>query len=258
MKEKLFFTTVILALLLAGCGQPAGAPALKEAALEPAVSIAPTAIEQPLTENPAESTAEPSGNSQVQYQPRFEGAPCPFELPTGQVEGETVECGYLVVPENRLDPETRDILLSVAIFRHPDGTANPDPIIFLEGDPGASSLEMIRFSFDIIYPPLFATGRDIIIFDQRGVGTSDPALDCPEVVAQSLELMDFELDGQQLSQEDISALNLDSMLACGKSLHQGADLTAYNTVATLRMSTTCALPWVTIRSTYGVFPTARA
>ncbi|MCJ7659788.1 MAG: alpha/beta hydrolase, partial [Anaerolineales bacterium] len=231
MKAKLFFTTIILALLLAGCGQPPGAPTLKEAALEPTVSIGPTTIEQPLAENPAASTAEPSGKTQVQYQPIFEGAPCPFEIPAGQVEGETVECGYLVVPENRNDPKTKNIRLSVAIFRHPDGATYDDPIIFLEGGPGASPLEFIRFSFDIIYPPLFATGRDIIFFDQRGVGNSEPALDCPEVVAQSLELMDFELDGQNLSKEDIYALNLESMLACGDRINQEADLTAYNTVA---------------------------
>jgi len=230
-EKKIIITTFLIALLLSSCNTPTQAPAAKSAALEPTVSVEPGTIQQPLTERTTTSTSQPPGKAQVEYQPRFDVTPCPFELPAGQVEGETVECGYLVVPENRLDPETRDIRLSVAIFQHPDGATYADPIIFLEGGPGASPLEMIRFSFDIIYPPLFATGRDIIIFDQRGVGNSEPALDCPEVVAQSLELMDFELDRQNLSKEDIYALNLESILTCGDRLNQEADLTAYNTVA---------------------------
>jgi pimeloyl-ACP methyl ester carboxylesterase len=231
MKQKIIVTTLLVALLLSSCSSLPQAPAPKNAALEPTVSIEPTAIEQPLTEEPAVATSAPPSEAQIAYQPRFEGASCPFELPAGQVEGQTVECGYLIVPENRTDPETKYIRLSVAIFRHPDGATHTDPILYLEGGPGGSPLEMIRFSFDKIYPPLFATGRDIIIFDQRGVGNSEPALDCPEVVAQSYELLDFAIDGQQLSKEEIYALNLESTLACGERLHQEADLTAYNTVA---------------------------
>jgi len=231
MKQKIIIAVFLLALLLSSCSPLTQAPTPKIAALEPTVSIEPNGIEQPQTEKTTASTNEPPGKAQVEYQPRFEVAPCPFENPAGQVEGETVECGYLVVPENRANPDTRNIRLSVAIFRHPDGAANPDPIIFLEGGPGASPLEMIRLSFDIIYPPLFAAGRDIIIFDQRGVGNSEPALDCPEVIAQSLELLDSEIDGKQLSKSEIYALNLESMLVCGERLQQEADLTVYNTVA---------------------------
>jgi len=119
----------------------------------------------------------------------------------------------------------------VAIFRHPQGAVAPDPIIYLEGGPGGSSLEMIRYSFDSITAPLFAAGRDLIIFDQRGVGNSIPALDCPEVVSQSLDLLDFEIDGKSLSDKDIYNLNLTTTLACAKRLHQDVDLSAYHTAA---------------------------
>ena len=231
MIAKLLFTITTLAILLVGCSQPAAAPALKEAAIEPTVSIEPSSVNQSSIDEPEASTSRSAEDSQMAYQPRFKEAPCPFELPPGQIQGETVECGYLVVPENRADPETNNIRLSVAIFRHPNGAAHPDPIIFLEGGPGGSPLEMIRFSFDTIYPPLFAAGRDIIIFDQRGVGNSEPALDCPEVVSQSLELLDFEVDGRQLSKEELYTLNLESTLACGERLSQTADLTAYNSAA---------------------------
>jgi hypothetical protein len=53
-------------------------------------------------------------------EPTFEPAECPFGMPAGQVEGETVDCGYVVVPENRTNPDSRSIRLAVAIF-HPSG-----------------------------------------------------------------------------------------------------------------------------------------
>jgi pimeloyl-ACP methyl ester carboxylesterase len=233
MKQKFIIITFLLALLSSSCSSPTLSPAGKNAALEPTVSIEPalTTTETTPLEEAAASFSGSTNTAKVTYQPKFEDAPCPFEIPAGQVEGETVECGYLVVPENRADPETKTIRLSVAIFRHPGGAIHADPIIYLEGGPGGSPLEMIRFSFDQVYPPLFAAGRDIIIFDQRGVGNSEPALDCPDVVAQSLELLDFEVDGKQLSKAEIYTQNLEAMLACGEKLKQAADLTAYNSVA---------------------------
>ena len=45
--------------------------------------------------------------------PRFESTDCWFEEPQGQ----EVECGYLVVPENRSRPGSPSIRLHAAIFR---------------------------------------------------------------------------------------------------------------------------------------------
>ena len=108
----------------------------------------------------------------------FEPADCPFALPAGQVQGETLNCGFLVVPEDRNDPDGRSIRLAVAIFENSNETS-PDPIVYLSGGPGGSALEFIQYSFNQGYGRLFVTGRDIIIFDQRGIGVSQPALDCP-------------------------------------------------------------------------------
>jgi pimeloyl-ACP methyl ester carboxylesterase len=134
------------------------------------------------------------------------------------------------VPENRADPQSPTIRLAVAIF-HPDGPAEPDPILYLEGGPGGSPLEFLELTFEIVYEPMLAANRDIVILDQRGVGFSEPALDCPETNALDLELMDNELDGQELSIAEITDRVIASILACEAELLEIADLSAYNSVA---------------------------
>jgi len=146
------------------------------------------------------------------------------------VEGETVECGYLIVPEDRADPDSRDIRLAVAIFRHPDGAPEPDPIIYLEGGPGGSPLEIRAPNF-AYFGPIFAANRDIILFDQRGVGFSEPALDCPALTELYLDLLDFEADGELLTAQEILDRKVEAFMACAEDLSAVADLSAYNTVA---------------------------
>jgi len=147
------------------------------------------------------------------------------------VEGETVECGYLVVPENRMDPNSRNIRLAVAIFRHPDGAPEPDPIIYLEGGPGGSPLKAKVPNFDASFGPIFAANRDIILFDQRGVGFSEPVLDCPAFTELYLDLLDFQVDGELLTAQEILDRKVEAFMACAEDLSMVADLSAYNTVA---------------------------
>ena len=45
--------------------------------------------------------------------PRLEPAACPFE---GAEDRDDVQCGYLVVPENRSIPDGRTLRLSVAVL----------------------------------------------------------------------------------------------------------------------------------------------
>ena len=70
-------------------------------------------------------------------------------------------CGYLEVLEDRSDPSSPTIRLAVARFFHPDGEPEADPIIYLEGGPGGSALELLHLSFDRI-EPAFGANRDII------------------------------------------------------------------------------------------------
>ena len=180
----------------------------------------------------APATASPTAvDTQAGYEPTFEEALCPFAIPGGQEEGETIECGYLVVPEARADPDSPTIRLAVAIFRRPGGAAHADPIIYLSGGPGGSALEFIGLTFGRLIEPVFAANRDIILFDQRGVGYSEPALDCPKMNELGLELLDNELDGVQLDDQEMFDLMLETLMACKDDLSAVANLSAYNSVA---------------------------
>jgi pimeloyl-ACP methyl ester carboxylesterase len=235
MKTKFLLAAIAFALLLSGCGQATPTPT--------EVVLAPTAIPEPTetvapgpptdtptlpTETPAPTpTAEPTTEAASAFEP----SPCPMQLPAGQVEGVSVECGYVVVPENRGDPDTGTIRLAVAIFHPPGGPTQPDPIVYLTGGPGGSSLEFLFISFDIAFTPVLDTGRDLIVLDQRGIGYSEPALDCPGVFNLGRDLLDMEVDGRQITEDEANELFIETVAACEDDLAAVADLTAYNTAA---------------------------
>jgi pimeloyl-ACP methyl ester carboxylesterase len=159
---------------------------------------------------------------------------CPFALPKDLVEGEDVECGYLPVYEQREDETSsnrRLIRLAVAVFHPPGGATQPDPVIYLSGGPGASILKMIQVQFDLLSEPVFATGRSLIVFDQRGIGLSKPALDCPEFNHLNQELLDRQFADQSVSDQEVTTLALDSLQACRDRLGQNADLSAYHSAS---------------------------
>ena len=150
--------------------------------------------------------------------PRFEPAACRFAMPAG----ERMECGYLVVPENRAAPHGRAIRVSVTLVKSHSAAPAPDPIIYLNGGPGGRSKEIIA---QLRQYEAWLARRDLILFDQRGVGWSQPALDCPELKSVWLQ----EATGAKLTRE----ARLAPALTCRERwLKQGLDLSAYNSTET--------------------------
>jgi pimeloyl-ACP methyl ester carboxylesterase len=233
---RLLLVLALLLPLLAACGaEPTPASVPPTHTPRPAVTARPTDTPGPsdtpeLADTP---TPEPTDTPEPTPAPAalFEAAACPFDLPAGQVEGETVECGYLTVPEDRADPDSPTIRLAVALFHHPDGDPEPDPVVYLEGGPGGSALEFIGLTFAELAKPVFAANRDLVVLDQRGVGLSEPALDCPELLELDRELLDWEVDGETVTEQEANDLVLQTTIACGEALAQVADLSAYNTAA---------------------------
>ena len=154
-----------------------------------------------------------------------------MRLPSGVTEGKDVECGYLVVAEDRSDPQTRYIRLAVAIFRNTSWIAKKDPIVYLSGGPGGSALEFAYLSYSNMVKGLFGAERDVIVFDQRGIGLSKPALDCPAASELDLELLDHVLNGKQLTAQEESDLMLNAMMTCQKDLSGITKLSVYNSAA---------------------------
>ena len=111
------------------------------------------------------------------------------------------------------------------MFHREGADVADDPIIYLEGGPGGHALEGSTFDFDGRFGE-FTGGRDVVVFDQRGTGYSEPAIDCDELSQLFLDQLD-----------DTSAV-LDQVKAQQKSLadcaeqfrSDGVDLAQYNSV----------------------------
>lgn len=152
--------------------------------------------------------------------PRFEPGMCPFVAE--QTPGYAVDCGFVVVPAFHRAPTGPTIRLAVARFRSQSPTPAPDPVIYLSGGPGGPGLVSV-LTARIAYT--FTPTRDFIAFDQRGVGHSDPALDCPELTQQTRqELMLNESATDELTHEVAARFRCRDRLEA-----QGINLTAYTT-----------------------------
>ena len=143
--------------------------------------------------------------------PAFEKKECAFAATVGNVE-----CGWLTVPESRNRPLGRIVRLNVVVAR----AANPNgapPIVSLSGGPGQAGAP-VRWN-----PGLVATVRDLIYFDQRGTGTSQPAL-CPEFND------DYSANRNSTTRENWAENEKPLIRQCVALLRtQGIDAEAYNT-----------------------------
>ncbi|TES89050.1 MAG: alpha/beta fold hydrolase [Anaerolineales bacterium] len=201
MKKNIYLIILFTGLLMAGCDQPEASPTPTLEAVEPTATVEPI----------PEPTLGPMGV--------FEEGDCPFSVPGDQ----TVECGFVVVPEDHENPDGPTIKLAVAVFKDQSDAHLPDPVIILSGGPGEKTVHNAPAITQAFAP--IRQDRDLIIFDQRGVGLSEPALECPEVVQVSFELLD-EPDTGIAMQE-----SFDAVMACrDRLLSEGHNLSAYNTV----------------------------
>ncbi|MGW3245445.1 alpha/beta hydrolase [Streptomyces sp. NPDC001070] len=88
----------------------------------------------------------------------------------------TLQCGTLKVPLDHARPHGRTITLALSRVPH---TAKhyQGPLLVNPGGPGGSGLTLAGFVASSL-PPAVASQYDVIGFDPRGVGRSEPALDC--------------------------------------------------------------------------------
>ncbi|MBV8345101.1 MAG: alpha/beta hydrolase, partial [Candidatus Eremiobacteraeota bacterium] len=82
----------------------------------------------------------------------------------------TASCGYLVVPEDRHEPNGRTIRLLVAKHSSQSPRKRPDPILYLEGGPG----DIAPLEINGIIAADFIRDRDIWVVSQRGTWFSQP------------------------------------------------------------------------------------
>ncbi|MCC7361186.1 MAG: alpha/beta fold hydrolase [Anaerolineales bacterium] len=164
------------------------------------------------------AAAAPPGQGGAAY---FETAACPFDPPAN----DTVDCGYLIVPEDRANP-VRSLRLAVAILRSRNPNPQPDPLLYLSGGPGDSALAALDFWLHAA--PDLRADRDVILLDQRGTGSSLPSLKCWEFQA-----VDAALRAQAPTPQESVSLEVQAAQQCRDRLTaDGVNLAAYNTAAT--------------------------
>jgi pimeloyl-ACP methyl ester carboxylesterase len=147
---------------------------------------------------------------------------CTVLTPTGRV----TQCGTLTVPEDRRSPLGNQVELAVAVVHTSSATPQPEPVVYLGGGPGGTVMDSLRGR----YRSVLGEQRDVVMFDQRGIGLSAPNLECPERDAQMFANFttadDFATERDRL----ITAAD-----ACWNRLvGDGIDLTAYNTIQNAR------------------------
>ena len=152
--------------------------------------------------------------------PRFERGDC-------LVDGDWArdvrrECGWLVVPESRDRPTPNVVRLAVEVFRARERSGAP-PLVLLHGGPGGPG-GIRSYSEGIARSP-YPRSRDVVVYDQRGAGLSEPRL-CP-----AYDRTADSVYARRQSAETNAAVR-EARRACIIELAaKGIDRLAYNTAA---------------------------
>ncbi|HEX9938558.1 MAG TPA: alpha/beta fold hydrolase [Longimicrobium sp.] len=130
------------------------------------------------------------------------------------------EAGWIAVPERRADPRSRTV--RVGFVRLRTAARNPDPpVVWFAGGPGVPGTAMARVPVYFVLFERLRARSDVILFDQRGVGSSAPALDCPATDAPADVFA---------SEARWSAVFWERTRACARRWRRaGADLDGYTT-----------------------------
>lgn len=150
---------------------------------------------------------------------------CPRPLAPFEIEGRTVACGKVSVPEDHANPEGRRIDLSFMIFKSRSLAPAPDAVVHLHGGPGVGIVA--RASLTTTFFEHLRSRRDVVAFDQRGVDQSAAAESrCFDTLASDPEALVKATQGIG----DTVALTRTMTRACLDEIAaSGADITKINT-----------------------------
>lgn len=125
--------------------------------------------------------------------PKLETAPCP-QSPVKIPPEIRLECASLVVAQDRSKPAGRTFRIAVAILRFVPASSKP-PLVMLHGGPsGSGAIIGADGQRALSWVPKLR--RDIILYDQRGVGLSEPKL-CPEAYARPEQFLQASTDKER-------------------------------------------------------------
>jgi pimeloyl-ACP methyl ester carboxylesterase len=131
------------------------------------------------------------------------------------------DCGYVVVPESRTNPNSRTIKLGYLRLRT-SSTSPGTPVINGVGGPGISGIANADAYVSVLTPVL--AQRDVILLAQRGTQFSQPYLTCPGYADARTQAW---TNGSTREQRLDARANV--LAACKSGfVAEGVDLSAYN------------------------------
>lgn len=138
------------------------------------------------------------------------------------INQDNIEWKFLNVPEEWGTSKTKKIKIAVAVLKCTSKIKVSNPVLFIEGGPGASGINGI---WTWLNHPL-RKKNDIILVDIRGTGHSLPEF-CPDLGKQFLQILAKNQD----QTEDEKQKN-NSAIACKEDLvKRGIDINQYNSLA---------------------------
>lgn len=154
---------------------------------------------------------------------------------TGGSNWPEADCGYLQVPEDRSVSNGRTVTLPFVVFKASSPQADEPPVLVTGGggpgnpygiDPEEPD-KIDKYTWYNYFYMSIDDGRDLIVMDNRGVGSARPRLDCPEVEDAVILLL------KRLTSEEESVKELAKAYGhCKERLQKnGVDLGAYNSVS---------------------------
>ena len=161
-----------------------------------------------------------AGGYDDRYPVVIEACPRPVITLDVEVEGRTMVCGRITVPENH-DADTGNVVpLAFVILKSRSAAPAADPVVYLHGGPGGFVLQDIGTT-SLLFD--FARDRrDIVSFDQRGAGISNQTVACYNEIAEKF-LQFAKPDENRFAPDGPLAKCVDEVKA------SGVELSHYNT-----------------------------
>ena len=160
-----------------------------------------------------------------QFSDRFRSVDCSsFAFPK---RVDNVICGHVTVSEFHDRPQEKTIKIAVAILPNTKSKAGVDPLVMIQGGPGASALSFFPVGFQGNHAlASLRDSRDIILIEQRGTKYSQPSLFCPEVRQVALDVLGAQ---SRNNRQIVEKLNRNAYVTCRDRLQsEGINFSAYN------------------------------
>jgi hypothetical protein len=168
---------------------------------------------------------ENAGGQTQPPQTRFDETVCDLPSVSSQIRPR-LRCGTVSVPRDYENPNAGRFKLAVVLIRSEQQPSWPEPVVYINGGPGAPLTVYAAYQARTPYAPL----RDLILVDQRGTGRWEPSI-CPD---QERRLRDATFAIAAGNTEAEIARRQAAYLGCrDQAIRRGLDLEDFGTRVTV-------------------------